>query len=362
MDSSVFNYKLPSEAIAQVPSKRRDDSRLLLVKRKTGQISHHSFKHFPDVLPTRCALFRNNATVFKSRIIARRETGGEVECLLLNPSNESQKWWCFLKPGKRLKLGSSFEIPGVFKAFVRDKRLSGECLVEFEIVDDISVLSLSERVGKMPLPPYIHRQHNDGREHIDNKRYQTIYADKRKAVAVAAPTAGLHFSQEILNKLKRRGVVSYDVTLHIGAGTFKPIQSKRIEDHVMHKEFYEISPATCKVLKNSEIHPRIAIGTTSLRVIEDFTLRAQKDFSATTNSETAFSTYTDLFIYPPVKTFATDLLLTNFHLPKSTLMCLVAAFLTPGDTSGIEWLKEIYREAIALNYRFFSYGDAMLIV
>ncbi len=365
MDAGLFDYELPLSCIAQVPAERRDASRLLVVERFEGRISHHFFKELPDLLPSGSRIFRNDAAVFKARLRAVRTGGGAVECLLLRPAGSARQWWCLLKPGRKLRPGAVFRRPDEFEAAVIENNRSGEYLVEFRSRKGESVTELAERLGEMPLPPYIKRTPEDERKELDVERYQTLYADHAKKVAAAAPTAGLHFTPGVLNELAERGFRTYDLTLHIGPGTFQPIKTKAIESHVMHGELYEIPSLTCAALRRAESGPRVAVGTTTVRAAEDFfrkTAGGNKESFPRTAQQQSFCIRAELFIYPPAAFDAADVLLTNFHLPRSTLLCLVSAFLAPGETTGIKWLKEIYSEAISNGYKFYSYGDAMLVL
>ncbi len=365
MDAGLFDYELPLSCIAQVPAERRDASRLLVVERAEGSISHHFFKELPDLLPPGSRIFRNDAAVFKARLRAVRTGGGAVECILLRPSGSARQWWCLLKPGRKLRPGTVFRRPDEFEASVIEKNSSGEYLVEFQLRNDESVTELAERLGEMPLPPYIKRAPDDERKKLDVERYQTLYADHAKKVAVAAPTAGLHFTPAVLNELAERGFQTYDLTLHVGPGTFQPIKTKAIENHDMHGELYEIPSLTCAALWRTESGSRVAVGTTTVRAAEDFfrkTAGGNEESFPLEAQQQSFRSRAELFIYPPAAFNAVDVLLTNFHLPRSTLLCLVSAFLAPGETSGIKWLKEIYREAISKGYKFYSYGDALLIL
>ena len=213
----------------------------------------------------------------------------------------------------------------------------------------------------MPLPPYIERSIDDPRRSADNERYQTVYADYDKRVAVAAPTAGLHFTPDLIHQLEARGAQFHDLTLQVGIGTFHPIQVDNILDHNIHHEWYEIPASAYNALQQTSPGPRVAVGTTSVRSIEDAMRRVQAQSSNCLTPSGSVQAEADIFIYPPADFLAVDALITNFHLPKSTLLCLVSGFLSPGDNSGIQWLLELYAEAIAHNYNFYSYGDAMLI-
>ncbi len=356
MDTKLLDFDLPEERIAQTPAVRRDDARLLLVNRQSGRLEHHIFRDLPDLLPGGSRLFRNNVRVIQARLRGRRPTGGEVECLLLHPAvGKMNEWWCLLKPGRRLKPGSTFGCEGKYSATVMAKSDSGQYRVEFNLTNSESLLELTRLMGEMPLPPYIRRTEPDPQ---DSERYQTIYAHPEKELAAAAPTAGLHFSPELIDRLERRGFPFHDLTLQIGLDTFQPVQSEKIEDHPIHKESYEIPASTLKALQPDPQTVRVAVGTTSARAMEHWGGHRE----AIPQSEGTFRSEADLFIFPPYPFNVTDALLTNFHLPRSTLLCLVSAFLAPGETSGIKWLKAIYSEAISLHYRFFSYGDAMLIL
>lgn len=360
MEAAQFDYHLPQEAIAQVPADRRDQSRLLLVNRSTGQVADHFFRELPDLLPQPATCFRNTVSVLKARLHGKRSTGGAVECLLLYPraNGPATEWSCLLKPGKRLPVGSSFFHEGAFKATVLEKMADGEALVRFELDQHDSVTAMADALGEMPLPPYIQREKDDPRRDLDAERYQTVYADREKPFAAAAPTAGLHFTPNVIERMTANGNRFEDLELHVGLGTFKPIQTELVESHIMHEEFYEIPEDTRRSLTAKDGFLKLAVGTTSLRAMEDFYRHARKHEVPETGT---FSRFADLFVYPP-DSFTTDALLTNFHLPRSTLLCLVSAFLAPGSTDGIGWLKQIYEAAIKRNYRFYSYGDAMLIL
>ena len=372
MNTDVFDYFVPKKLIAQQPADRRDASRLLVVNRKSGCIAHRTFRDLPEYLHHGDCLFRNNASVIPARLYATRPTGGQVECLLLRSVTAGQRetvsgtcqWWCLLRPGKKLPVGAIFGISGSFNATVLEKTEEGLACVSFD-VSDAEILAVANRIGEMPLPPYIERNLTAGGEEpgknavaqrsLDCERYQTVYANRARQVAVAAPTAGLHFTPELLNRLHALGVSNADLTLHVGLGTFRPITAEKIEDHAIHREIYELNAATQRALFFNPGR-RVAVGTTSVRTIEDFLVKNPGPSTVDCVSEA------EIFIYPPFNFRGVDALITNFHQPRSTLLCLVASFLTPGSAEGIPWLREIYAEAIAREYRFFSYGDAMLIV
>ena len=360
--TELFDYALPERLIAQSPAVRRDQSRLLVVDRRTHDVSHHGFADLPGFLHAGDILFRNNAAVLPARLLAQRPTGGRVECLLLRPATDATRgpapaneWWCLLRPARRLPVGATLTRDDAFSATVRAREADGVARVVFSTPGGESIVAIANRLGEVPLPPYIHRRHTAVQRQQDLERYQTVYADRSHQVAVAAPTAGLHFTPELLARLAADRVQFADLTLHVGLGTFRPIATDSIEQHHIHREVYEI-PATAQRCLAEGSGRRIAVGTTSVRTIEDFLRRETPPGTAD------FAGESGLFIYPPFLFRGVDALITNFHQPRSTLLCLVAAFLTPGSTGGIAWIKEIYAEAVAREYRFFSYGDAMLIL
>jgi S-adenosylmethionine:tRNA ribosyltransferase-isomerase len=362
MDSALFDYHLPMDRIAQEPAPQRDASRLMVVNRKTRQVTHTTFARIGEHLPNNARFFRNNAAVLKARLFGQRPTGGKVECLLLQPAEDAVTWWCLLRPGKKTLQGGSFGIEGEYRAEVLNAGENGNYRVRFHPVRDESVTDLSERLGIMPLPPYIEREVEDPRRAADNERYQTVYADYQKRVAVAAPTAGLHFTPDLIAALEARGAQFHDLTLQVGIGTFHPIQVDNILDHNIHHEWYEIPASAYAALQQTGPGPRVAVGTTSVRSIEDAMRRVQREADHSLTPSGSVQAEADIFIYPPAQFEAVDALITNFHLPKSTLLCLVSAFLCPHSDAGIDWLMELYAEAIAHNYNFYSYGDAMLIL
>jgi len=356
LSTDLFDYQLPDRLIAQTPADRRDASRLLVVDRATHRISHHVFADLPEFLRPGDTLFRNNAAVLPARLRAVRPTGGQVECFLLRPVDGANLWRCLVKPGKRLPVGATFaHVEGEFSGEIVEKAPDGSSVVvRLTTRNGEGIVELANRLGAVPLPPYIQRADDSNRAN-DLSRYQTVYADRARQVAVAAPTAGLHFTPELLAEVARHGVHTADVTLHVGLGTFRPITSETIEGHDIHHELYEMPRAAAEKL----IAPagrRIAVGTTTVRTAEHF-LRLHK-----TLPDGDFIGDADIYLYPPAQFRGVDALITNFHQPRSTLLCLVSAFLAPGSTDGIAWLHEIYAEAIARDYRFFSYGDAMLIL
>jgi len=362
MDTALFDYPLLPERIAQTPAEPRDSARLLVVNRTTHKIEHRVFRELPDLLPPGTRLFRNHASVFKARLRLTRPTGGQLECLLLHPDlardPAANTWWCLLKPGKKYAVGAKFGAPGIFEATVIGKEPDGRVLAKFNAPG--GVLAVTEKLGEMPLPPYIQRDHptTTQSDSSDDQNYQTVYADPAKKIAAAAPTAGLHFTPAVLAALAVKGFKNFDLALRVGLGTFRPIAVEKLEDHVIHREWYEIPAATRQALTIPGA-PRLAIGTTTLRALEDYFSKYSN--AGRINLSEPWLAEADIFIYPPRQFSGADLLLTNFHLPRSTLLCLVSAFLTPGSTDGIAWLKEIYADAMARGYRFYSYGDAMLI-
>ncbi len=353
MLTSDLHYDLPAERIAQSPADRRDDSRLLLHNRSTGETTHHHFRDLPDLLPDNTRIFRNDVSVLKGRLLGQRPGGGKVECLLLRPADSSTTTWrCLLKPGGKVAKAGSFSLQGEYEAAVQEVLPTGEYLVHFALPNDPDVPTLADRLGSMPLPPYVKRPADSA----DDQRYQTVYADPAKRTAAAAPTAGLHFTPELLKKLESRGHPIYDLTLSVCLGTFRPIETERVEDHPMHAETYLLPPATKAALIESG-PSRLAVGTTTVRAVEHYL--AQGDDPDPDSPPIA---ETDLFIRPPHFFLGVDALLTNFHLPESTLLCLVSAFLSPKSEDGLPLLKELYAQALEKDYRFYSYGDAMLLL
>jgi len=356
LSTDLFDYPLPPELIAQVPAARRDQSRLLVVDRQAHTIAHAKFGDLGTWLRPADRLVRNNAAVIPARLSAVRPTGGQVECFLLAPTSDPQVWRCLLRPARKLEAGSRFaHAGGAFQAEVIAREAAGAALVRFTTPRHASILAAAEACGDVPLPPYIVRADGARREE-DRARYQTVYAHPGRTVAAAAPTAGLHFTPELLRQLGQAGVEAYDLTLHVGLGTFRPISTPTVEEHPIHQEIYEIPAATQAMLFEPPAGRRIAVGTTAVRSVEDYLEKV------TVPLATPYLGESSLFVYPPRSFRGVDALVTNFHLPRSTLLCLVAAFLAPGSTDGIGWLREIYATAIRERYRFLSYGDAMLIL
>ncbi len=356
--TDLFDYSLPPHLVAQTPAARRDQSRLLVVDRAARTLAHHTFADLPQFLRASDTLFRNNAAVLPARLYARRPTGGQVECFLLRPVDGERVWRCLIRPGKKLPVGATFaHETGAFTGEILSKFDDGSALVRLSTPNDEPITTVANRLGEVPLPPYIERADRSHRSE-DLARYQTVYADRARQVAIAAPTAGLHFTPEIFAALAAQGVHTAEITLHVGLGTFKPIMTDTIEAHEIHRELYELPPATQRALFPPFAGRRIAVGTTSVRSLENFLSL----HSAPLADERTHLAEADTFIFPPREFRGVDALITNFHQPRSTLLCLVAAFLAPGSTDGIAWLREIYAKAISREYRFFSYGDAMLIL
>ena len=347
-----LHFELPPDLIAQSPSDRRDGSRLLVYHRAEGTVSHHHFHELPSLLPPKLAILRNDVSVLKARLPGHRPTGGAVECLLLRPGDPpATTWRCLLKPGGKTARAGTFGMDGEYQAEVLQPLPSGEYLVRFELPKDLDAPSLAQRIGSLPLPPYVRRPAGLA----DEERYQTVYARQDKRSAVAAPTAGLHFTPEILDQISADGHQVHDLTLSVGLGTFRPIETEHVDDHPMHAEEYFLSPQTKAILRDPGAK-KLAIGTTCVRAIEHYLGSKDDRLTEPTRADAR------LFIRPPYTFLGVDHLLTNFHLPGSTLLCLVSAFLSPGSPDGLGQLKDIYRLAIEKKYRFFSYGDAMLIL
>jgi S-adenosylmethionine:tRNA ribosyltransferase-isomerase len=355
-----FDYHLPAELVAQTPAARRDGSRLLVVDRAAHTVEHRMFDELPRFLRPGDTLLRNNASVLPARLLGRRSTGGNIECFLLRrtdaPAGKGETWQCLVRPGRRLPAGTAFEAAnGALHGTVASVLGDGSVLVRFVSPGGTTVVEAANQAGEIPLPPYIERRDGSRREE-DRERYQTVYADPARQVAVAAPTAGLHFTPGLLEEMRSLGIRTADLTLHVGLGTFRPIATETVEAHPIHSEIYEIPPETQRALFPPLSGRRIAVGTTTVRSVEDFLAGNRGPLGRAHLSEAS------LFIYPPFEFRGVDALITNFHQPRSTLLCLVAAFLAPRSTDGIGWLMDIYADAVSRRYRFFSYGDAMLVL
>lgn len=343
-----FDYNLPEELIAQRPTQRREDARLLIVHRSTGKTEHKRFYDIVDYLREGDCLILNDSKVIPARLFGVKEnTGAKVEFLLIK-RKEGDVWETMVRPGRRLKPGDTvvFSKEPLFRAEIKDYGKDGTRIVKFEY-DGIFMERLEE-IGSMPLPPYIQREGSDD----DKERYQTVYC--REEGSVAAPTAGLHFTEEILEKAKKKGVEIIYVTLHVGIGTFRPVKCENIEDHSMHFEEYHISSESADMINRAKREGRriISVGTTSTRTLES---AAYFDQGAGCMQVRSGHGDTGIFIYPGYEFKIIDSLITNFHLPKSTLLMLISALYDR------EKILEVYEEAIEKKYRFFSYGDAMFI-
>ncbi|MBW7995883.1 MAG: tRNA preQ1(34) S-adenosylmethionine ribosyltransferase-isomerase QueA [Candidatus Glassbacteria bacterium] len=341
MRTSDFDYQLPAELIAQHPASRRDGSRLLVVHRETGELEHRGFSDLPGYLAPGGLLALNNTKVFPARFTGALEGGAEFEVLLVRPL-EAELWVALVRPGRRMKTGRWVEFGGgellmTVEDFGEEK---GERIVRLEAPRGGDINELIERWGRVPLPPYIER--TDTAE--DRERYQTVYASSRGAVA--APTAGLHFTAALLDKLTARGTELVELTLHVGPGTFRPVSVEDVAKHRMGREWYRIEPDVWeKIVRARKAGSKLtAVGTTSVRTLESCADRG------------GLEGFTELFITPGFEFRVVDRLLTNFHLPRSTLLMLVSAF------AGRDLILEAYREAVEREYRFYSYGDAMLIL
>ena len=350
---SDYKYELPYELIAQKPVDQRDQSNLLVMNRQTGDLFHHRFNMLDAFLSPGDALVVNNTAVIPGRLVGRKDTGGRVEVLICSFSGNGKPktlkrgltYECLVKAAKPSKPGSCFYFDEGLKAEVIERR-KGTYFIQFCTEADFS--TLLERVGKVPLPPYIRRSAELEPPCDDRVSYQTVYASEKGAIA--APTAGLHFTPELLEKLKAKGIFIASITLHIGYGTFLPVRSQDIRFHRMHSEAYAISRQAADMINSARAadHRVLAVGTTSVR-----TLEYASDSSGTVKAGNGCC---DLFIYPGYRFKAVDALITNFHLPQSTLLMLVSAF------AGRDQVLNAYREAIDRRYRFYSYGDAMLII
>lgn len=340
MTTKDFYYDLPPELIAQTPLTDRSASRLLVLNKESGEISHEHFYDIPTHLKPGDCLVMNNTRVIPARLYGCKEgTGGKIEFLLLKRL-ELDKWEVILRPGKKAKPGSRFEFGGgLLRAEVLEVIEDGNRIVRFEY--DGVWEEILDKLGEMPLPPYIKEKLSD------KERYQTVYS--KIEGSAAAPTAGLHFTKELLKKIENMGVETAYLTLHVGLGTFRPVSVDNVEEHIMHSEFYQVSPETAeKINRTRERGGRIiAVGTTSVRTLETV---ADDD-----GRMRAASGETSIFIYPGYKFKAVDALITNFHLPESTLVMLVSAL------AGKENIFKAYNTAVREKYRFFSFGDAMLI-
>ncbi len=358
MKTSDFDYQLPEHLIAQHPASKRDASRLLVYGRETGAVTHGHFRDLEKYLRPGDLLVMNNSKVIPARLHGRNQrTGGEFELLLVE-ENAPNDWWVMLRPGKRGRVGTRIDLhprtvgaPPV-TAEVLAVNDEGHRRVRFEGASNI--LNVLDQFGEPPLPPYIRRGSN-GPIPEDLSRYQTVYASAPGSVA--APTAGLHFTPERLERLREAGIATAQITLHVGLGTFAPVKAETLAAHRMHEERYELRPETVAAIRHARSGGGrvIAVGTTTVRVLESVAEAHEGELVPETGR-------TRIFIFPPRNFQVVDGLITNFHLPCSTLLMLVSAFAAPGGTGGVRSILEHYQEAIRKEYRFFSYGDAMLLL
>ena len=355
MRTADFDYNLPLELIAQVPVAERDQSRLLVLNRRTNELQHRLFSDLLDYLRPDDVIVLNNSRVIPARLRGvNAKSGGNFEILLVQ-ENDTNDWWAMLRPGKRAQIGTQIDLLDLqqnqsdISAVVEEINGEGHRRIRFQGTRNI--FNELERLGEIPLPPYIERGELLA---SDRERYQTVYA--QTAGSVAAPTAGLHFTPRLLEEIKNRGVEIHYVTLHVGLGTFAPVKAEILSDHVMHEEHFELSAETARAINEAKSQKRrvIAVGTTAVRVLESVAGENSRTLVAARNK-------TKIFIFPPYKFQIVDVLVTNFHLPSSTLLMLVSAFAAPEESQGREMILAAYKKAIEEKYRFFSYGDAMLI-
>ena len=340
MKVETFNYELPKHLIAQTPIKKRDNSRLLILDKNNGSIEHKHFNNIIEYLDKDDVLVLNDTKVIPARLIGiKEETNAVVEVFLLKNKQENI-WECLTKPAKKIKEGTIISF-GNNKLKAKCIDIKTEGIRIFEFIYEGIFLELLNELGEMPLPPYIHNKLND------KNRYQTVYA--KNIGSVAAPTAGLHFTNDLLNKIKNKGIIITYLTLHVGLGTFKPVTEDEITKHKMHSEYYVLNEETANILNKAKTNGNkiISVGTTTTRTLE--TIRQKHDSFVPSQG------WTDIFIYPPYQFKAIDILITNFHLPKSTLLMLVSAFASK------DLILKTYKEAIKEEYRFFSFGDCMMI-
>lgn len=349
---SEYDYNLPEELIAQMPADKRDNSRMMVLNRKDRTISHKHFYDIVDLIEPNTLLVMNNTKVLPARLIGHKDTGAKIEVFLLKQNSkmqdEHENWEVLIKPSKRVKPDTIIKISDELSVrAIKRLEENGEWLVEL-IFKGNNVLDVLHRNGNIPLPPYIERKiPNEDLKKLDFERYQTVYA--KDEGSVAAPTAGLHFTKEILKKLENKGVELAYVTLNVGLGTFRPVQCENVENHKMHSETFEISEKAAEQINRAKAEGKkiVAVGTTTVRTLET----AYKKFGCIK----ACHDHSELFIYPPYEFKVIDNLITNFHLPKSTLLMLVSAL------AGKDFIFDAYKEAIENKYRFFSYGDCMYI-
>ncbi|MCQ2754185.1 MAG: tRNA preQ1(34) S-adenosylmethionine ribosyltransferase-isomerase QueA [bacterium] len=343
---SEFDYSLPEELIAQKPTEKRENSKMMVLKRDEHKILHKNFFNIVDYLDKNCVLILNDTKVMPARLYGNKETGAKIEVFLLK-EHENKEWEVLIRPSKRVKAGTIVKISNELSCeILKPLPDDGKWLVKMIYEGDI--FEILHRIGNIPLPPYIERKMKDDElKKLDFERYQTVYA--RDEGSVAAPTAGLHFTKDILQKLADKGVEIGYVTLNVGIGTFRPVKCENILNHKMDSEVFEISEKTAELINRAKAQGKklIAVGTTSVRTLET----AYKQFGEIKACKSA----SELFIYPPYEFKVVDSLITNFHLPKSTLLMLVSALATK------DFIFEAYKEAIENKYRFYSYGDCMFI-
>lgn len=346
MNISEFDYELPEELIAQMPADKRENSKMLVLDKEKQTIEHKHFFDIPDYLDENCLLVLNNTKVLPARLYGTKDTGAKIEVFLLEVKQDKQ-WSCLIKPSKRIKPGTIITICEELQVKALEKlEDAGEWLVE--LIYDGNLFEILHKVGNIPLPPYIERKlQSDELKQFDMNRYQTVYA--KDEGSVAAPTAGLHFTEDILESLKNKGVDIAYVTLNVGLGTFRPVKCENILEHKMHSETFEITDVAATKITEAKKQGKkiVAVGTTTVRTLET----AYQKFGCIK----ACHDHSELFIYPPYEFKVIDELITNFHLPKSTLLMLVSAL------AGKEFIFKAYQEAIENKYRFFSYGDCMFI-
>ncbi len=357
MRTADFHFDLPTDLIAQQPAPKRDGSRLLVVDRTSGKTEHRQFPDLLNYLQPGDVLVLNNSRVIPARLHGTNaKSGGQFEVLLLEEC-AANDWWAMLRPGKRAKLGTQIQLqdksgkPTKIVATVTALNAEGHRRLHFSGTPNL--FEELDALGELPLPPYIERQ---GEQVGDRDRYQTVFA--QPAGSVAAPTAGLHFTPELLDKIRLREINICFITLHVGAGTFLPVKAENVTEHRMHAEHFEVGEATANAVNAAKQNGRrvIAVGTTATRTLE--TVARRND-----GRVNVYKGKTDIFIFPPAEFLVVDALLTNFHLPESTLLMLVSAFAAPGEQwRGRDLILSAYAEAIRGRYRFFSYGDAMLIL
>lgn len=338
-----FNYRLPKKHIAQHPEKKRDQAKLMVIHRDTGKIEHRKFVDIIDYMRKNDLLVLNDTQVFPARLFATKDkTEAKVEVFLLREL-ANDLWEVMVKPARKVRIGNKLVFTKKLQCDVIDNTVSGGRVVRFEYEGD-NFHKMIDRIGTSPLPPYINRDADSN----DKKRYQTVYASNRGAVA--APTAGLHFTEELLKKIQEKGIKLETVTLHIGLGTFRPVQVEDLNRHQMDSEYFEVSPKTAMAINDARKRHRkiVAVGTSTIRALETVVVSG---FMVSPKRG-----WTDKFIYPPYDYKMVDSMITNFHTPKSTLMMMVSAF------ADIDLLKKAYREAKKHDYNFLSYGDAMIIV